>query len=58
MAYAAGRILIVDDDAALLKVMDIYLSRLGYRVEMCIRDRGRTRRFLEPLAGDSARLGD
>jgi len=35
MAYAAGRILIVDDDAALLKVMDIYLSRLGYRVDAC-----------------------
>ena len=35
MASAAGRILIVDDDAALLKVMDIYLSRLGYRVDAC-----------------------
>jgi DNA-binding response OmpR family regulator len=30
-----GRILIVDDDAALLKVMDVYLSRLGYRVDAC-----------------------
>jgi len=35
MASAAGRILIVDDDAALLKVMDIYLSRLGYLVDAC-----------------------
>jgi CheY-like chemotaxis protein len=35
MASAAGRILIVDDDAALLKVMDVYLSRLGYRVDAC-----------------------
>ena len=33
MDSAAGRILIVDDDAALLKVMDNYLSRLGYRVD-------------------------
>ena len=35
MAPVAGRILIVDDDAALLKVMDTYLSRLGYRVDAC-----------------------
>lgn len=35
MPSAAGRILIVDDDAALLKVMDSYLSRLGYRVDAC-----------------------
>ena len=35
MDSGAGRILIVDDDAALLKVMDIYLSRLGYRVDAC-----------------------
>jgi CheY-like chemotaxis protein len=35
MASAAGRILIVDDDAALLRLMDIYLSRLGYRVDAC-----------------------
>ena len=35
MDSAAGRILIVDDDAALLKVMDSYLSRLGYRVDAC-----------------------
>jgi len=35
MDPAAGRILIVDDDAALLKVMDSYLSRLGYRVDAC-----------------------
>jgi CheY-like chemotaxis protein len=35
MDCAAGRILIVDDDAALLKVMDVYLSRLGYRVDAC-----------------------
>jgi two-component system, cell cycle sensor histidine kinase and response regulator CckA len=35
MDSAAGRILIVDDDAALLKVMDAYLSRLGYRVDAC-----------------------
>jgi CheY-like chemotaxis protein len=35
MDSTAGRILIVDDDAALLKVMDSYLSRLGYRVDAC-----------------------
>ncbi len=35
MDPAAGRILIVDDDAALLKVMDAYLSRLGYSVVAC-----------------------
>ena len=35
MDSAAGRILIVDDDAALLKLMDSYLSRLGYRVDAC-----------------------
>jgi CheY-like chemotaxis protein len=35
MDSAAGRILIVDDDAALLKVMESYLSRLGYRVDAC-----------------------
>jgi CheY-like chemotaxis protein len=35
MDSAAGRILIVDDDAGLLKVMDAYLSRLGYRVDAC-----------------------
>jgi DNA-binding response OmpR family regulator len=35
MVSAAGRILIVDDDAALLKVMDAYLSRLGYCVDAC-----------------------
>jgi two-component system cell cycle sensor histidine kinase/response regulator CckA len=35
MDSTAGRILIVDDDAALLRVMDRYLSRLGYRVDAC-----------------------
>src|ERR1022692_3378319 len=35
MDSGAERILIVDDDAALLKVMDSYLSRLGYRVDAC-----------------------
>ncbi|MGA2738763.1 MAG: response regulator [Bryobacteraceae bacterium] len=35
MDSTAGRILIVDDDAALLKVMANYLSRLGYRVDAC-----------------------
>ena len=35
MDSTAGRILIVDDDASLLKVMDRYLSRLGYRVDAC-----------------------
>jgi CheY-like chemotaxis protein len=35
MDSAARHILIVDDDAALLKVMDNYLSRLGYRVDAC-----------------------
>ena len=37
MDSVAGRILIVDDDAGLLKVMDAYLSRLGYRVDACRR---------------------
>jgi CheY-like chemotaxis protein len=35
MDSEGGRILIVDDDAGLLKVMDVYLSRLGYRVDAC-----------------------
>jgi two-component system response regulator RegA len=35
MDSAAGHILIVDDDDALLKVMGAYLSRLGYRVDAC-----------------------
>ena len=35
MDSAGGRILIVDDDALLLKAMDSYLSRLGYRVDAC-----------------------
>jgi two-component system C4-dicarboxylate transport response regulator DctD len=35
MAPLAGRILIVDDDAVLLKVMEAYLSRLGYLVDAC-----------------------
>jgi len=35
MASAGVRILIVDDDAALLKVMGTYLSRLGYLVDAC-----------------------
>jgi CheY-like chemotaxis protein len=35
MDSGAERILIVDDDAALLKVMESYLSRLGYRVDAC-----------------------
>jgi two-component system cell cycle sensor histidine kinase/response regulator CckA len=35
MDSAAGGILIVDDDVALLKVMAAYLSRLGYRVDAC-----------------------
>jgi len=30
-----GRILIVDDDAALLRLMRVYLSRLGYPVDTC-----------------------
>ncbi|HVN07032.1 MAG TPA: response regulator [Bryobacteraceae bacterium] len=30
-----GRILIVDDDAALLRLMRTYLSRLGYAVDTC-----------------------
>ena len=35
MEPATGRILIVDDDAALLQLMTVYLSRLGYRVDAC-----------------------
>lgn len=31
----SGRILIVDDDDALLKLMRAYLSRLGYPVDAC-----------------------
>jgi DNA-binding response OmpR family regulator len=33
----AGRILLVDDDPSLLKLMTVYLSRLGYRVVSCNR---------------------
>jgi DNA-binding NtrC family response regulator len=36
MDVGDGRILIVDDDAGLLRLMDAYLSRLGYRVECCL----------------------
>lgn len=32
MDQAAGKILIVDDEPALLKMMSVYLSRLGYSV--------------------------
>jgi len=35
MESAAGRILIVDDDEALLKLMAAYLTRLGYSVDAC-----------------------
>ena len=35
MESPAGRILMVDDDAALLKVMATYLGRLGYAVDAC-----------------------
>ncbi|HLY17699.1 MAG TPA: response regulator [Bryobacteraceae bacterium] len=35
MPSAPSRILVVDDDAALLKVMSAYLSRLGYQVDAC-----------------------
>jgi len=35
MDSTAGRILIVDDDAALLRVMAAYLARLGYRADAC-----------------------
>jgi CheY-like chemotaxis protein len=35
MDSGAGRILVVDDNAALLKVIEAYLSRLGYRVDAC-----------------------
>lgn len=35
MDSAGGRILIVDDNAVLLKAMDSYLSRLGYQVDAC-----------------------
>jgi len=33
MGKGPGRILIVDDEPALLKMMSVYLSRLGYEVE-------------------------
>ncbi|MGA2588790.1 MAG: response regulator [Bryobacteraceae bacterium] len=35
MDTAAGRILVVDDDPSLLKLMTAYLSRLGYQVVAC-----------------------
>ena len=35
MHTAAGRILVVDDDPSLLKLMTAYLSRLGYQVVPC-----------------------
>jgi DNA-binding response OmpR family regulator len=35
MDTAAGRILAVDDDTALLKLMNTYLARLGYGVDAC-----------------------
>jgi len=35
MDTAAGRILVVDDDPSLLKLMTTYLSRLGYQVVSC-----------------------
>ena len=35
MLSAAGRILVVDDDPALLGIMELYLSRLGYGVDVC-----------------------
>jgi two-component system cell cycle sensor histidine kinase/response regulator CckA len=34
MGDASGRILIVDDEPALLKMMSVYLRRLGYDVTM------------------------
>jgi DNA-binding NtrC family response regulator len=35
MDSATGRILILDDDLSLLKVMEGYLARLGYHVDAC-----------------------
>jgi len=35
MDPVAGRILVVDDDAGLLRLMRSYLSRLGYEVDAC-----------------------
>jgi len=35
MESARGRILVVDDDPPLLRLMTIYLSRLGYQVDSC-----------------------
>ena len=35
MTSVAGRILIVDDNADLLRMMETYLSRLGYLVDAC-----------------------
>ena len=32
MDHAAGRILIVDDEPSLLKMMSVYVERLGYAV--------------------------
>ncbi len=36
MDSATAHILVVDDDATLLKLMNAYLSRLGYRVDACL----------------------
>ena len=33
MARTPGRLLLVDDDPALLKMMTVYLTRRGYSVE-------------------------
>jgi DNA-binding NtrC family response regulator len=34
MMHATGRILLVDDDPSLLKMMGVYLGRLGYSVTL------------------------
>ena len=35
MSGESGRVLIVDDDAALRKVMSAYVTRLGFQVDAC-----------------------
>ena|SRR6266498_2374231 len=48
---AAGRILLVDDDPPLLKLMRTYLTRLGYEVISCSTSEGAWQRWTEDSEG-------